>query len=203
MMTFPEIRLGKARRQTHRVKGRPRGGQRRTVNLLEALEQRTLLSVVPQFIGPITVSVGPNVNVNKETGNQAEERIVVNPTNPDHLIAVSNDLTAAGAVQQPSWYSMDAGKTWTKSLFPNPAGANLVGDPSIVFDDTGRAVFTDLAQVGGVGSGGNVFLASEVSTNGGVSWTSSMVDSSGVSDDKEWITVGPDKLNPGHERFYL
>ena len=161
-------------------------------HLIEKLEGRTLLSTP-------TITVGPNVNVSKEAGNQAEEVIYTNPTNPNNLIAVSNDLTSAGAVQQPSWYSMDGGTTWTQSLLPNPSGATLIGDPTLVFDHTGRAVFADLAG----SSGGNVFLATEVSTNGGASWTASAIDPASVFDDKEWLAVGPDRLNPGHERFYL
>ena len=126
--------------------------------------------------------------------------IYTNPTNPANLIAASNDLTSAGAVQQRSWYSMDGGKTWTASLFPNPPGATLFGDPTLVFDHTGRAVFADLATSV---STGNIFLATEVSTNGGATWTASAIDPASVFDDKEWLTVGPDRLNPGHERFYL
>ncbi len=50
MMTFPEIRLGKTRPPTDRVKARAGARRRRMTSNLEALEERTLLSftVIPQ-----------------------------------------------------------------------------------------------------------------------------------------------------------
>jgi len=47
MMTFPEIRLGKARPHTDRVKARAGARRRRMTSHLEVLEDRTLLSFTP------------------------------------------------------------------------------------------------------------------------------------------------------------
>src|SRR5271157_3497020 len=52
MMTFPEIRLGKARPHTDRVKARAGARRHRMTSRLEVLEERTLLS----FTGISTTS---------------------------------------------------------------------------------------------------------------------------------------------------
>jgi hypothetical protein len=162
--------------------------------LVEKLEERTLLSTP-------TVTVGPNVNVSKEAGNQAEELISINPTNPNDLIAVSNDLTNTGLANDPSWYSMNGGASWTYSPIPNFPGRSPGGDPQVVFDRTGRAVvaFLDFNAANFVG------IETAVSTDGGVTWTAGSADQPVAfpDDDREILSVGPDVNNLSQDRFYL
>jgi len=53
----------------------------------------------------VTVTVGPNVNVTKQSGNQAEGTIAINPTNTQQLFFASNPGATARR-------STDGGTTW-------------------------------------------------------------------------------------------
>jgi len=68
------------------------------------LKQTDLLLV------PLTC-LEPVVNVSATTGNQAESFINVNPTNPNNLVATSNNPSSASIFRA---YSTDAGATWTR-----------------------------------------------------------------------------------------
>ena len=50
-----------------------------------------LTVALPQLCAQ-TLSVGPNVNINRQSGYQAEEAIAIDPTNPNRMFAWSNDL---------------------------------------------------------------------------------------------------------------
>jgi hypothetical protein len=53
----------------------------------------------------------PVVNVSATTGNQAESFINVNPTNPNNIVATSNDPGTNSIFRA---YSTDGGTTWTR-----------------------------------------------------------------------------------------
>jgi hypothetical protein len=53
----------------------------------------------------------PVVNVSATTGNQAESFINVNPTNPNNIVATSNDPGTSSIFRA---YSTDSGTTWTR-----------------------------------------------------------------------------------------
>src|SRR6476469_5772031 len=69
-----------------------------------ALKQTDLLLVPLACLEPV-------VNVSATTGNQAESFINVNPTNPNNLVATSNNPSSASIFRA---YSTDAGATWTR-----------------------------------------------------------------------------------------
>src|SRR5262249_29660889 len=102
------------------------------------------------------------------------------------------------------WVSQDAGANWTRVTIPIPAAGTMShGDPTIVFDGTGRAVYAHLVDTTADHKGPH-FVATAASTDGGLNWTASNVDGpAGVNDDKEYLAVGPGRLNPGQERFYI
>jgi hypothetical protein len=56
---------------------------------------------------PSLVTVGPNVNITRQAGNQAESAIAINPTNPSNLFAVSN-----GSIYK---FSTNGGSTWSNT----------------------------------------------------------------------------------------
>src|SRR5438094_408453 len=68
-------------------------GRRRVC--FEQLEDRTLLTVAPQFTGPFGLSVGSLVNITHAAGNQTEGTIAVDPTTPNRVFAASNPGTTA------------------------------------------------------------------------------------------------------------
>src|SRR6266545_524806 len=89
----------------------PKPLPRRQSFLLEPLESRLLLSVTPTFVGTPALVAGADVDVNQQTGNQREQAIAINPTNPSQLFVYSNREAAGDMATR----STDAGVTWVGS----------------------------------------------------------------------------------------
>ncbi|MGJ0484671.1 MAG: HYR domain-containing protein [Methylomicrobium sp.] len=107
--------------------------------------------------------VGANVNISNLAGAQSEVGIAINPTNPQNLVAVSNqlgDLSQLGA-----WFSTDGGATWTANFIDENEdgfGANDSRfDPNVAFDSDGN-VYVVYSTTG---TGNRLLLAR--STDGG------------------------------------
>jgi hypothetical protein len=154
-----------------------------------------------------------------------EIAIAVDPNDPDHLVAGSNDYyyrfnNATGARQAivPTGFftSFDGGQTWIDGQIPMRTG-NGAGDPAPVFDaKNGVVLMAQLENVAGL-SGfwvtlGNVSVSR--STDGGVSWsepvTVLMGTGAGIGPanravfwDKEYITVDNNPSSPFYGRAYL
>jgi hypothetical protein len=88
----------------------------------------------------------PNIDISQRPGNDAEEAIAVNPTNPQNVVVVwdrgrvLSTLPAAGMF---AGVSFDGGRTWTRRLIA--AGDDLGGaccDPSLSFDGYGNLFLT-------------------------------------------------------------
>src|SRR5262245_26582281 len=79
---------------------------------VEELEARALLSGTDPF-SDIPVA-GRNVNLGHLPGNQVEATVAINPTNPDNLVAFSNDLSVSAGIRE--YVSNDGGKSWTNRL---------------------------------------------------------------------------------------
>jgi hypothetical protein len=164
---------------------------------LECLEDRLTPSVSASFTGTPFLTAGADVNVSRLPLDQSEVAIAVNPADPANLIAFANNLTP-GATQDVAYFSRDAGQTWTQTLIPNPAGQVGAGDPTVAFDRAGNAYLAHLTMDA---SGGlNVGLAR--SSDGGETWTASLVVGSGDAD-KEMLVVGPDPIDPSRDNVYL
>src|SRR5271157_811398 len=87
MMTFPEIRLGKARPHTDRVKARTGARRRRMTSRLEVLEERTLLSFAgiltptPAYLAETTLIPIPTPNgTNVSSITRGLETVSISPT---------------------------------------------------------------------------------------------------------------------------
>lgn len=117
-------------------------------------------------------------------GTQPEEvSIAINPTNPDNIIA--------GANIRYYFYSFDGGETWTQRTLPS----GTWGDPSVVFDKTGRAYIGNLVY------GWDAIIVRH-SDDGGKTWSEPVKLYGPSSDsakagsfynsslqDKEWLAV--------------
>jgi hypothetical protein len=106
----------------------------------------------------------PNLNVTAMPGNEAEDAIAVNPTNPSNVVAMSTlpDVVAGLAVG----VSFDGGQTWARRLIGtagDPLG-EICCDQQLAWDGFGNLWMTYL-----VNTNGHVLVA--VSTNGGISFT--------------------------------
>ncbi len=126
-----------------------------------------------------TMSVGLNVDINRQSGYQGEEAIAIDPTNPNRLFAWSNDLNADNSAA----YSTNGGASWTARFTGADGWPALGGDPTCTFD-----------------SFGNLFAASfnssfsrilvRASINAGQTFSVSLLSISGSSD-QPTIKAGP------------
>lgn len=97
-------------------------------------------------------NAGPNIRVNQDCSlrRQSEEMIVVNPTNPNNLIAGQNDSRIGFNHCGYDW-SFDGGKTWGDQVPPfwqfqllDGHTTDACSDPSATFDADGNAYVTGI-----------------------------------------------------------
>ena len=154
-----------------------------------------------------------------------EIAIAVDPNDPDHLLAGSNDYyyrfnnsTGARQALVPTGFftSFDGGENWVDGQIPQQSG-NGAGDPSPAFDGKHDvAMMAQLENVGGQGGPyavmGNVTVSR--STDGGLNWGQSIKVFQGqgagigpannaVFWDKEWLTVNNYPGTPGYGRAVI
>ena len=107
----------------------------------------------------------PNINATAMPGNEAEDAIAVNPTNPSNVVVMSTlpDVVAGLALG----VSFDSGHTWTRSVIgsttSDPLG-DICCDEQMAWDHFGNLWVTYLLN-----SSLDVFVA--VSTDGGLTFT--------------------------------
>ncbi|MBR9977041.1 MAG: T9SS type A sorting domain-containing protein [Bacteroidetes bacterium] len=105
-----------------------------------------LFATGPLFAQPQTMRVDL-------PGSRAEEvTIAINPLNPDNIVA--------GANLRYYFASFDGGRSWTQGTLPD----GTWGDPSVVFDKTGRAYIANLVY------GWDAILVRH-SDDGGLTWS--------------------------------
>lgn len=146
------------------------------------------------------VPLGSNVLCNQDDTTQAqnEPSIDVNPFNPNHIIATSNDYRLRvgpppeNDVRAGYYVSFDGGNTWPGdgiidiSTIPNTFAA---GDPAIAIHDLNNVYYSYLAFNRNTDDGG---LAVSKSPDGGLTWLDPVVvawNSASVFHDKEYLTV--------------
>src|SRR5919204_4601009 len=106
-----------------------------------------------------------NFDVTAMPGNEAEDAIAVNPTNPSNVVAMSTLSEAVAGIGV--GVTFNAGHTWTRSVIgsstADPLG-DICCDEQLAWDRFGNLWMTYL-----VNSNGDVLVA--LSTNGGTSFT--------------------------------
>jgi hypothetical protein len=157
-----------------------------------------------------------------------ELAIAVHPTNPNLLLAGSNDykitfLGNTANLQVPSgfFFSADGGGTWIDGELPLK-GSLGGGDPAPAFDAKhNQMVFASLSFVCGqfapLCSRGNVMFASSplgpnaTAPSGQITWSDQIVANGSASDagaqqlflDKEWIAVDNNPSSPHYGNIYI
>jgi hypothetical protein len=175
-----------------------------------------------------TASGDPTANIDISCDDPVspdnETPIATDPTNPDHLLAGSNDyfLTFKGSIIQervPTGFftSFDGGKTWTDGQIPMGNGASSGnGDPSPAFDAKfGTAHMAQLSAAAGERGPffGHIDVSVSTSNDGGLTWkppvtvatghASISPSANGVFLDKEWLSADNYPSSPHYGRLYL
>jgi hypothetical protein len=93
-----------------------------------------LLTIALLQLRAQTLTVGPNVNINRQTGYQGEEAIAIDPTNPNRMFAWSNTLNNNNSAA----FTTNGGASWTSRFTGGDGWPALGGDPTCTFDSFGN-----------------------------------------------------------------
>jgi len=165
------------------------------------------------------------LNCDSNTSPDNETPITTDPTNPNHLLAGSNDyfITQKGSgIQErvPTGFftSFDGGHTWTDGQIPmGNGGSGGNGDPSPAFDAKfGTAHMAQLSAAIGQGrdpNAGHINVSVSTSYDGGLTWKPPVTvdigqaslgpSANGVFLDKEWLVADNNPSSPHYGRLYL
>jgi hypothetical protein len=160
-----------------------------------------------------TATGDPAANVNLDCDDpfpNNEPDIEVDPADPHHMIASSNDY---GTCCDEFYTTFDGGHTWTTGNMSNEGPTVIGSDPVTVFDvkhDT--AIHTSLNFKANANYACHGDLVASVSEDGGVTWQSPAVVYNGKGcdnaptqrfADKEWIVVDNNPSSPYYGTAYL
>ena len=138
---------------------------RRTIVVTTIITIAALLAIAPAgfvFAKPLMAQIPTNVNISQRLGNESEEAIAVNPTNPKNIVMVSNIAEGANGLLKA--VSFDGGKTWSTDIIgDNDNLGDSCCDPTLSFDERGNLFFAYLFNTGSV-------VPVALSTDGGVNF---------------------------------
>lgn len=161
----------------------------------------------------IAESGGENTNLDcDEPFPNNEPDIEVDPVDPDHMVASSNDY---GSCCDQFYTSKDGGATWTTGNMSRKTPQVNGSDPVTVFDSKhGTVIHTSLNYSLQLPTGeacrGDVVAS--VSTDGGITWLPPVVVDSGFGcdlsvsqtfNDKEWVVTDNSPSSQFYGRTYL
>src|ERR1041384_5766525 len=106
-----------------------------------------LLALSSPGIASAQAPIPPNVDVSQRVGNESEEAIAVNPTNPNNIVIFTN--IAEGVNGMFLGVSFDGGKTWNTRIVGegNDVFGDTCCDPSAAFDQYGNLFLSWLYNV--------------------------------------------------------
>lgn len=150
----------------------------------------TLSALLPVLVvaptQALAVTVVTNVNVNRQSGNQTEAAVAIDPTNPQRVFASSNVQTGSSLMLS---YSTDAGATWTARFGANGSGGDGLPaaccDSSLTWDRYGNLFMVYLDSNT---TNGSVHVV--LSTDGGKTFANLATLGSGKVD-QPTVTNGP------------
>ena len=160
---------------------------------------------------------GGNTNLDcDEVLPNNEPDIEVNPVDPNHMIASSNDY---GSCCDEFYTSFDGGETWTTGNMSNEGARRIGSDPVTVFDVKHsrrgfptKAIHASLNFVVNRHGACDGDLVVSLSKDGGIHWGNPVVvaDGEGCDDDtyqlfhdKEWIVTDNNRNSPFYGRTYV
>ena len=138
----------------------------RVSNFIVTLIVLLALSAVGQVSArnSLNAPIPPNIDVSQRTGNESEEAIAVNPTNPNNIVIFTNIAEGINGMFLAT--SFDGGSTWTRRIVGegNDVFGDTCCDPSLSFDEYGNLFMTYLYNVDNV-------VPVALSTDGGLSFS--------------------------------
>src|SRR5438132_11595322 len=121
------------------------------------------LAVVTTALSATTAATPANVDTSAMAGNEAEDAIAVNPTNPKNIVTMSTLPDVVSGLFE--GVSFDGGKTWTRRVIgANQQFADICCDQQLAWDNYGNLWMTYLTL-----SSPDVFVA--LSTDGGLTFS--------------------------------
>jgi len=86
----------------------------------------------------LSAPIPPNIDVSQRAGNESEEAIAVNPTNPNNIVIFTNIAEGANGMFLAT--SFDGGLTWNRRIVGegNDVFGDTCCDPSLAFDEYGN-----------------------------------------------------------------
>jgi hypothetical protein len=137
----------------------------------------------------LIVSVSHNVDVSLAAGTQNETTVAVDPTDPLHMIAASNDWGDAFGAKV--YESVDGGRTWEVSFTPPVPHACY--DPWVDFNAVGDAFFAYECV--------DQRIAYKKADQ--TAWTDEVLMSSYLAPDRDMVVVDSSPLSPFYGSVYI
>ena len=112
---------------------------------------------------PAAAAVPTNVDTSVRPGNEAEDAIAINPTNPRNIVVMSTLTEAISGLFE--GVSFDGGTTWTRQVIGTGGDLGAICcDEQLAWDAFGNLWMTYL-----INGDGNIPIA--LSTDGGLTFT--------------------------------
>jgi hypothetical protein len=114
-------------------------------------------------VGATTSAIPPNFDVSAMHGNEAEDAIAINPTDPSNIVAMSTLPDVISGLAE--GVSFDGGSTWSRQVIGSGGAlGQICCDQQLAWDNFGNLWMTYL-----IDTSGDVLVA--LSTNGGLTFT--------------------------------
>jgi len=152
-----------------------------------------------ESFAPLTCSpvpcVLPDINASQSPILANETPVVVNPRNPQQILAGANDYNCPNI--QGFYASGDGGTTWTRTCLNSIAGDFGEGDPGVGYDLHGTAYISGIDASNGI-----VF---EKSTDNGLTWSAPAVAVPPLFTltDKPWLQIDTSPTSPHANALYI
>ncbi len=163
-----------------------------------------------------TATFGSNVMANCDSTvlPHNETSIIVDPSNPNHLVGGSNDTElppsgSSGSAKSVVGYytSLDGGTTWVNGQVPS-GGFSQIADPAVGFDTLGNVFYAVVAfdlGLGGTALGGAIQVSR--STDGGQTFGAPVIversTSATIFEDKPYLVVETNPNSPFVNSIYV
>jgi hypothetical protein len=107
----------------------------------KATKKKTTTGAVAAPSGVMVVNIIPR-SLSRETNQDSEPSLTVNPSNPLQIVATAFTPDPVGGALAPIFASTDGGATWRlNSIVPSVAGSSATGDISLAFASAGGMLY--------------------------------------------------------------